>query len=181
MNERGFSLVELLAAVAIFAMVAAGIYALQQQGMNAFLFTSGRVDAQQNARLSLNQIEREFLTATAVTAAPNCATGAADITFTFLDPFGALVTVQYFRDGANLQRNQTVPALANQPATLIAGVQGFTIVCFDGGSPLPVATGTLANIRSIDITLTVTNAGPTVGGLANQNVVVQSRVRARNL
>jgi prepilin-type N-terminal cleavage/methylation domain-containing protein len=57
--EDGFTLVELLTVVALLAVVLAGIANLLVSGSRAQRDTSGRVDAQQGARLALDRLEYE--------------------------------------------------------------------------------------------------------------------------
>jgi prepilin-type N-terminal cleavage/methylation domain-containing protein len=150
-NERGFSIVELLVAMAALGLLLGGVLALQQQGMNAYLFGAARAETQQNARFVLDRLSRELRTASAVTSAPNCNTGATDITFGFLDDAGVSVTVRYYVNGAELLRHQSVPAVGGQPEAMIRDVQALSIVCFDANG---AATATVADISSVDVRLT---------------------------
>ncbi len=183
-NEKGFSLAELLVTLAVLGLILAGVFGLQQQGTSAYLFAAGRTDAQDNARVAVARMVREFLTASSVGASPNCATGTNDITFTFVDDSATSVTVRYFVSGSSLLRNQSAPAVANQPGTLITGVQSLTIVCYDAASPAPAATSVPANVRSLDITLTtIYDDGSSGQSLASRGsgAVFAARVRGRNL
>lgn len=179
-NERGYTLAELLTAMAVLALLMAGLFLTLQQGQTVYSFGAGRAEVQQNARVGLEWILRELRTGTKVTVAnPN------DVTFEFrecrlcttaADP-GTLVTVAYSLSGTNLQRNET--GLAGQPEILVGGVSGLTIVYYDVNN---AATTTAANVYSVDITLTTRSEDTTLAAAspANRQAVVQGRVKLRN-
>ena len=173
-NERGFSLAELLSAMAVLALLLAGLLLTFQEGQNVYSFGAGRSEVQQNARVALNRMLHELRTATQITTAnPN------DINFTFVDETCLATppcpTVEYSLGGTNLQRNQTVPVIAGQPATLAGGVAGLTITYYDVSNN---TTTTPGNVYSVDIQLT-TQPDDTSSPNSPQ-VVVQGRVRLRN-
>ena len=113
---------------------------------------------------------RELRTAAQITTAI-----ADDVKFTFVDDSGTSVTVEYSLNGTNIQRNQTVPAIGGQPATLTGGVAGLTITYYDVSNN---TTTTPGNVYSVDIQLTTQ---PEDTSLPNSpRVVVQGRVRLRN-
>jgi len=45
-NQRGFSLAELLVATAVIGLVMAGVFVVQQEGQQAYLLGSSRVETQ---------------------------------------------------------------------------------------------------------------------------------------
>ena len=53
MNERGFTLAELLVASAVLGIIMLGVLLVQRQGLTAYLVGAGRVEVQQNARAAL--------------------------------------------------------------------------------------------------------------------------------
>ena len=175
-DQRGFSLAELLVACAMVGVVLAGVFVALQQGENAFLFGTGKVEVQQNARVALDRMARELRLGSNITAA-----NATSITFQFIDETGATVTVAYSLTGTNLQRNQTnpVPAAA-QPETLIGGVGTLALVYYDNTNAV---TATVANIRVVDIRLITQPQATGLGSynLANQRATFEDRVRLRNL
>ncbi len=189
-NERGFTLVELLVAVAVLAIVLTAVLSLQDSAQYSYLFMAGRVDAQQNARIAIDRLTRELRTGgrlpgavgPAFVAAAGCDVGTPDITVIYINDQTPAqeVTVRYWLNGASLQRNQTtpIPAVA-QPEVLIGGVQGLTFTCFDQfGAP----TAVLAQIRTVNIVLTTRmEDNVAAGSAANQTATVQDRVRLRNL
>jgi prepilin-type N-terminal cleavage/methylation domain-containing protein len=169
-SERGYSLAELLSAIAVLTVLLAGLLATFQEGLNVYSFGAGRSEIQQNARVALDRMLRELRTAAQITTA-----SADDVKFTFVDDSGTSVTVEYSLGGTNIQRNQTVPAIGGQPATLTGGVAGLTITYYDVSNN---TTTTPGNVYSVDIQLTTQ---PEDTSLPNSpQVVVQGRVRLRN-
>jgi prepilin-type N-terminal cleavage/methylation domain-containing protein len=173
-NERGFTLAELLAVCAVLGLLMAGLFLALQQGQTAYLFSAGRVEVQQNARVALDRMLRELRTATQVTTAT-----ANDVQCTYLDGTNTLVTVEYSLNGTSLQRNQTVPAIPGQPAILVGGVSGFTVTYYDIND---VAGATAANTRAVEIQITTQPEDTSLASYspANRTAVVRGRVKVRN-
>lgn len=166
-NQGGFTLAEMLVAVAIISFVLAGLLLLQQQGQQAYLFGSNRVEVQQNSRVALELISRELRSAQSITTPQ-----ATNIVFT--DMTGA--TIQYQLSGTNL--NRTDPT--NGTLTLIGGVQGLTLTYkTQAGS----TTTNAADIRVIDISITAKTEETGLASYApgNRAVTVDTTVRLRNL
>lgn len=170
MNERGFTLAELLVACAVIGMVMAGIFTLQQQGQMAYLWGSARVEVQQNARLALDLMTRELRSALSVTTmGANCNNATGATTITFNDSGGT--SVMYELIGTTLQR---------AGSDVIGGVEVFKIFCYqsDGYSFAAAA----ADIRSIRVQIgTRTESNAAAGQAGAQHAIVESRVRLRNL
>lgn len=175
-NERGFTLAEMLVAIAVIGLVMGALFVTLFQGQSAYLFGSARAEVQQNARLSLAKMVEEMRTGSTVTA---LVAAPSSITFTFLDDAGTLTTVQYSLNGTNIQRNQTVPApAAAQPETLVGGVTSLTFTCFDqNNNPTTVP----ANIFAVQVRVTAQPERPIASySPANQQVVFEDRVKLRN-
>jgi prepilin-type N-terminal cleavage/methylation domain-containing protein len=175
-NQCGFTLVELMIALAIVGLVMAGTFVALQQGENAYQFGSGRVEVQQSARMAVYRMISELRTGSVVTTST-----ATSVGFQYIDDTGTTVTVTYSLTGTNLQRNQTAPVpAAAQPETVIGNVSALALTYYDSNN---VATVTAANVRVVDIKLTTKPENTSLGGynLANQRAVFEDRVRLRNL
>lgn len=170
-NQRGFTLTELLIAMALLGMILSGVFALQQQGMQSYLMGASRVEVQQNARTSLELIVRELRSAQAVTAVG----GAGDMTF--LDQNGT--TVRYQLVGSMLNRSAN-----GVPAALVGGVQTVTFTYYSAFNPA-TNTGTVTavpdNVRVVRIQImTGSERGASPGSPGDQHATVESTVRLRN-
>ncbi|MBI2217384.1 MAG: prepilin-type N-terminal cleavage/methylation domain-containing protein [Candidatus Rokubacteria bacterium] len=176
MNERGFTLAELLVSVAVLGLVMAGVFVLQQQGQIAYLWGSARVEVQQNARFALDLMTRELRSALSITSVgANCnnTTGADTITFT--DASNAIVI--YALSGSVLQRSY-----AGTNTDIIGGVASFKVFCYNADGYTPVAAGSEANIHSLRIVVETQAESTTASGAAGaQRAIVESRVKLRNL
>lgn len=188
MNQRGFSLAELLVSLAVLGLILAGIFSLQQQGQNAYLTGAARVEAQQNARLALDLMTRELRAAgdpagaagppiTAVGAGcNNLATGTNDITFGTWDvPTAAWVVARYRLNGTDLERTYN-----GVTTVLIGGVLRLRIVCYTGDGT--TMTNVAANVRSLLISIQTRPEDVTASyGPAKQTIAAESRIRLRNV
>ncbi|OLB39232.1 MAG: hypothetical protein AUI04_12495 [Candidatus Rokubacteria bacterium 13_2_20CM_2_64_8] len=83
MNQRGFTLTELIVALAVLGMILGGVYTLQQQSLYSYMMGSAKVEAQQNARVALDLMVRELRSATSVT-------GVQSLALTYRDSNGAV-------------------------------------------------------------------------------------------
>jgi prepilin-type N-terminal cleavage/methylation domain-containing protein len=174
-NERGFTLAELLVASAVLGLLMLGVFTIQRQGLSAYQVGSARVEVQQNARAALETMFNEIRTAMDI-AAPvpiECGTGpvptgggATSIAITDQDG----TAVQYQLVGSDLQRNGDI---------LIGGVQSLRIWCYNAGGAL---TATAALVRSVHVQVS-TQSESVVAATSdrNQHAVMETRVRLRNL
>lgn len=176
-NERGYTLAELLTAMAVMGLLLAGLLLTLQEGQTAYQYGAGRAEVQQNARVALDRMLRELRTATTITTASSNA-----VTFTYLDDTGALITVAYTLSGVPsainpvlLQRNQT--GAANQPDILIGGVSDLTITYYDINNAV---TTTAASVYSVDIRITTRPEDTTLAGPNVRTAMAAGRVRVRN-
>jgi prepilin-type N-terminal cleavage/methylation domain-containing protein len=173
-NERGFTLAELLVASAVLGVIMLGVLLVQRQGLTAYLVGAGRVEVQQNARAALDTVLSEVRLAQSVTAVPaGCGTGpvptgGGGTSLSITDQ--SSTAVQYQLVGTTLQRNGVA---------LIGGVQTLRIWCYDVSEAL---TATAANVRAVRIQITTgTESGATARDGRNQSAVMESRVTLRNL
>ncbi len=157
-NQKGFTIPELLVAVAVVGLVLAAVLLIHQGTLQAYVFNSTSTETQQNARFALDRMAREIRAASAITTAT-----ATSITFTAQD---GVTVVTYALTGTTLTRNSQ---------TVVGGVAALTFVYRDAND----ATGaTATNTRRMDITIQTqsedTPGSPTMSSL-------MTSVRLRNL
>jgi prepilin-type N-terminal cleavage/methylation domain-containing protein len=172
-NERGFTLAELLVVSAVLGIIMLGIFTVQQQGLSAYLMGAGRVEVQQNARAALDTMLNEVRSALAITAVPaGCGTGpvptgGGGTSISITEQGGT--AVQYQLVGTDLQRNGEA---------LVGGVQTLRIWCYDATDTL---TATATNVRTVHVQIrTQTESGSTMTSGRNQHAIMETRVRLRN-
>ncbi len=185
-NERGYTLAELLTAMAVLSLLLAGLLLTLQEGQSVYQYGAGRAEIQQNARVALDRMLRELRAATVITTSTS-----TDVKFTYCDgtdpaltpcTSAMLVTVEYTLSATPsaghpvlLRRDQT--GAAGQPEALIGGVESLAITYYDANN---VTTTTAANVRSVDITLTTRPEDTTLAAPNVSHAYVEGRVRVRN-
>jgi len=181
-DQRGFTLTELLVVAAVLGMILAAVVLVQQQGQQAYIFGSHRVEVQQNNRAALELMVRELRSATSVTAVPSATN------LTFLDENGN--TIQYQISGALLNRTVTVAGTATT-TPLIGGVNSLAMTYCSAWDPskttaqniaLPACATTPAQVKLILLQL-VTGTEDQVGSGSpgNQSATMGTLVRLRNI
>src|SRR5262245_49296392 len=154
-NQRGFTLAELVVATALMGLVMAGMFVLQRGGQHAYLLGSNRVEAQQNARITLDLMTRELRSARSIVTVGN----GTDISFQ--DQCNntvayALAGTQLNRTGPNYSDRSNCVVDTTSTTQVIGGVQGFTLTSYsvyDVSSGTYTTTTTAAQIRVIKINL----------------------------
>ena len=71
-DERGWSMIELVIALTLLAVAAAGLWGLSGTASRASALHAGRLDAQQGARRALERVTEELRWAAGVVADPGC-------------------------------------------------------------------------------------------------------------
>ena len=181
-DQRGFTLTELLVVTAVLGMILGAVVLIQQQGQQAYIFGSHRVEVQQNNRAALELMVRELRSATSVTAVPSATN------LTFLDENGN--TIQYQISGAILNRTVTVAGTATT-TPLIGGVNSLAMTYCSDWDPskttaqniaLPPCATTPALVKLIRLQL-VTGTEDQVGSGSpgNQRATMETLVRLRNI
>jgi prepilin-type N-terminal cleavage/methylation domain-containing protein len=194
MNERGFTLAELLVASAVLGFLMLGVFTIQRQGLGAYQVGVARVEVQQNARAALETMFGEIRTAETITAIPAaCGTGpvptgggATSISMTYVkrDPATGVETtvgIDYQLTGTSLERRERPdPAVFAGPfVTLIGGVQTLRVWCYDVNDAL---TATMSLVRSVHVQVsTRTESVVAATSDRNQHAFMETRVRLRNL
>lgn len=169
-DERGFTLAELLVAIAVLGLIMGALFTFQYQSQASYLTGASRVEVQQNARLALDMMMSEIRPAQSITASAGCDVGCTTISFT--DQNGAAIT--YALAGTTLNRTDPTGTVA-----LIGGVTSLVIQCFDSTN---TGTAIPANVRSVRIVITTQDErGAGANQPGRQSVVDESRVRLRNV
>ncbi len=178
-DQRGFTLTELLVVAAVLGMILAAVVLVQQQGQQAYIFGSHRVEVQQNNRAALELMVRELRSATSITAVPSATN------LTFVDENGNTIQYQIIL-GAILNRTVTVPSTATTtPTPLIGGVQTLAMAYYsdwNGATNTGTTTTTPAQVKLIRLQL-VTGTEDQVGSGSpgNQSATMETLVRLRNI
>lgn len=185
MQSDGFSLVELMVAIAIFGVISGAIYATYQYQQDLYLAQEKVADMQQNLRAGMYFMARDMRLAgydpsekaEALTNANNIAK-AAEIRFAFDDDDdGVIQNNEYIRyaltsDGANGINDATRDGLANSfPCNLgketgitpnnsglqpvAENVQALEFFYHLADGTTSTAPGSFSDIRSIDVSLLV--------------------------
>ena len=181
-DQRGFTLTELLVVAAVLGMILGAVVLVQQQGQQAYIFGSHRVEVQQNNRAALELMVRELRSATSITAVPSATN------LTFLDENGN--TIQYQISGAILNRTVTVAGTATT-TPLIGGVNSLAMTYCSDWDPskttaqniaLPACATTPAQVKLILLQLvTGTEDQVSSGSPGNQSATMETLVRLRNI
>jgi prepilin-type N-terminal cleavage/methylation domain-containing protein len=171
-DQRGFTMTELLMVTTVLAVVLAGVFIVQHQGQQAYLFGSHRVETQQNGRAAPELMSRELRSALSVTAV----TGPTALTF--VDSTG--VTIQYQLAGTTLNRTS-----AGTTTPLIGGVQSLAMTCYsawNGSTNTGTTTTTPASVKLVRLQLVAgTEDQVAPGSPGDQRVTLESLVRLRNV
>ena len=172
-DTRGFSLTELLVALAVLGVIMSAVLFVQMRGQEWYAFGSNRVEAQQNARVALDLMSRELRSAQAITTLG----GASGITFLNQDS----TSVQYQLSGTSLNRIS-----GGETRTLIGGVQSLAMSYCKAWNNTNSSCATTASapgdVRTIRIQLAAkTEESVAAGSLANRNARVESMIRLRNV
>lgn len=175
-GSRGFTLAEVLVALAVVGIVLLALMGLLQHGEQVYLFGTSRLEAQQNARVALDRLGRELRQAgidpRGIGFPPLVNPTATGFTIqNDLNGDGVIAgnpeTITYSLRGRTLRRNAGGGA---QP--LIDDVEGLAFAYLDSeGRPTRVP----GEIRSVLIAITTGPEKPGTGG-----VTMTTQVRFRN-
>lgn len=182
MRAGGFTLVELLVALAVVGLVLAGTVSLLHRGQQSYLLGAGGLEAQQSARVALERLAREIRKAgfdpvgasfsSIVNPTPTSVTVQNDLNGNgIIDARGETVT--FLLRGTTLRRNAGGGA---QP--IIEGVRALTFTYLDADG---IPTAVPEKIRTVIVALTV---GPdSLEGAPSRDVLavtMRTQIRLRN-
>lgn len=201
LDQRGFTLAELLVAIAIMGLVMLGLLTLLKTGNESYLTGSNQVEAQSAARVALERMSQEIRQAgvnprgvttfnpiVSAGACPNANAPTATALMIQSDGdgdgvIGGTECVLYQLNGTNLQRRDF--SVDATPQTIIGGAQALTFTYFDvagcqlgqGGCPALAA----ANVFSVQIAITTQpEIQPAIFQAGRVAVTMMDRVRLRN-
>lgn len=197
-DQRGFTLTELLVAIAVVGLIMTGVLTLMMSGNQTYLSGSNQIEAQQAARVALDRMVREIRgagynpTGAACPPVTNCPIGGA---LGLANPTATALTVQkdtnadgifapteriaYTLNGTNLQRQDFAVDL--QPQTIMGGIQALTFTYLDETDAVIPPAVPPENIRSVQISLTTQpENNPATWQAGRVSVTMSDRIRLRN-
>jgi len=186
-DQRGFTLAELLVVATVLGMILAGVVLIQQEGQQAYLFGSHRVEVQQNNRSALELMVRDLRSAESVTTLGS----STDLTIrTCQNPYPSsaptspclaadVIAVRYQLSGTTLNR------VVNGTTTpLIGGVQTLNMAyyTYDPSTNTTSVTTNPTNVKLVRVQLvTGTEDQVAASSPAKQRATMESLVRLRNI
>lgn len=157
-RQSGFSLLELVVAMAIFMVVVGAIYAMLEVGRSDAFLTKQKTETMQNARIALNTIGRD-----AVNAGVGYWKSGARV------PDGTLSNLLFITDDADTLADWLTPVVPGNGVrtNVVDGVNvqtdaltfAFMDNAFNGGTSVAVS-----NVDFMSNTITVANNSVAVGG-----------------
>jgi prepilin-type N-terminal cleavage/methylation domain-containing protein len=184
-NEGGFTLAELLVAVAVMTLLMAGVFVLQREGQEAYLLGSNRVETQQTARVALDLMTRELRSARSITSI------ASSPDITFVDQSGN--TIRYCWSSSKTdcvssgQRNYVGRTFNETYKVLTGGVQSppgdssdaLVLTYYDKSTVLYTGTDqTKVSVIKISVK-TKTEESVAAGSPGDQHATMESTIKLR--
>lgn len=183
----GFTLIELLIAIFISAIVASAIYSVYITFYKQTAAQDLIVEAQQNARVGINLMERELINAGYNAGTTNVITVATSTSVQFLysepnDPGASRIKVTYNYDSVNktLLRTEDDTTLGTLGAAniVIPDVTGVEFAYYDANG---LTTAVLNDIRYVNIKLTTETKDIPPGAAAKKQFALETHLRLRSL
>lgn len=196
LDQRGFTLAELLVAIAIVGLVMLGLLTLLQSGNESYLTGSNQIEAQAAARVALERMSQEIRQAginpqggpfNPIVGAGACPGNTPPTATAFMiqgdgngdGVIGGTECVLYQLNGTNLQRQDFSVDAA--PQTIIGGVQALTFTYLDAAGNVLLAPVPPLNVASLQIAITTQpEIQPGIFQAGRVTVTMTDRVRLRN-
>jgi len=196
-DQRGFTLAELLVAIAVVGLIMTGLLSLMMTGNQTYLTGSNQIEAQQAARVALERMVREIrgagynpkgalclpVTNCPIVGAPG--KGGLDSTALMIQNdtdndgvFEATEHIAYTLNGTDLQRQDFAPGGDATPQTIVGGIQALKFTYLDENGNL---TGKPKDVRSVQISLTTQPENqPATWQTGRVSVTMSDQIRLRN-
>ena len=160
-NKKGLSLIELLIAMSLLALLVTLIIGIYLVGMNVFSSESKRSDLRQNAFTSMHIIVENLRESKAITSASNTSVTAwVDNDWDDIQDSGEIYTFSW----TGTIGDPLVMSISGDSQNILEGVQNFNLA-YD--------SGVVASIRHITITIeTLQN---------EETITLKSSVKPRNI
>jgi prepilin-type N-terminal cleavage/methylation domain-containing protein len=165
-DERGFTLAELLVALAIVALVLTAVVMIENGTLQAYVVGSNKTEVQQNARVALERMAREIRqTSSKLTVATPTSLG-------FVDQDTGPTT--YWLNGNALTRTS-----GGADAVVIGAVQALTFAYQDVNNNV---TAIADNVYRVDITIRTASedAAVAANSVSDTRAELTTTVRLRN-
>ena len=172
-DERGFTLMELLAACAMLGLALAAVGTVAERGLRQAYISTHKTEVQQNARVALELMAREIRE----TTAPLTAATATSVTFTHPD----VGVVTYTIDANNNLTRNGVAVIGNLRNLLLQPQLSLFVYRDVNDNVLASPVGTPANVYRVNITIQNGDDTGLAAGLAEARTELTTSVRLRNL
>ena len=159
-NEKAFTLIEVIVSLVLIGIMAAiagmGLVKIAE----GYVFAKQNAETVQKAQIAIARIVKELGAATAITTA-----GTDSIIYTRLQGTAPVTNIITYSNA-----NITIAVDSGTATTLIDHVTAFTLTYFYAAG---TSTATPANIRRVDINLTISGANNTPISFNNNTVFIQ--------
>jgi len=163
-NNRGFTLIEVILVIVILGILAAVIVPPLMEGTRGWVDVGTRKDLVQQGRMAMERMVREIRNTGRKADDTSCISAASSTAYTFGDVNGDLVNcngISFSLSGSQLLRGTAV---------LAENVSSFQLTYYNNANG---STGTLSAIRRVSVALTLANG--------TESVTLDSEVYLRNM
>lgn len=122
-NEQGYTLIEAIVALTIFAIVITTVLLLYGNTYTSYLKEKDKIEVEENLRLAAKKMAAELRQAVEVPVITN---NGQKITFKMVNAGGSTDTVSYYYDGAGHEIQKSVNGAGNNPVASYIDTLEFT-------------------------------------------------------